>query len=185
MTEPFRLETNRLILRSFRESDLVPFRLYRSDPEIARYQGWEAPYSLEKATQFLQEMIEKVPGEPGQWYQIALELKNSGKMIGDCAFQRLAEEPRQAEIAFTLARAYQGFGYATEALKYLMGYLFDHYGLHRIRANCDPENVASARLLERLGMRREGRFVESLWYKGAWVSEDWYAIIDREWGCKG
>ena len=177
----FHLETNRLILRPFQEQDIEPFRLYRSDPEVARYQGWEAPFSLEQATRFVTEMNSKTPGEPGQWYQIALELKATGEMIGDCAFQRLSEDNSQAEIAFTLASHFQGQGYATEAVRCLIDYLFSDLELHRIRANCDPDNLASSRLMQRVGMRHEGRFVESLSFKGCWAGEDWYAILRREW----
>ena len=178
----FHLETARLILRSFQEQDIEPFRLYRSDPEVARYQGWEMPFSLEQATRFVTDMNSRTPGEPGQWYQIALELKTTGEMIGDCAFLRLLEDDSQAEIAFTLARQFQGQGYAAEAVSRLIGYLFCDLKLHRIRANCDPDNAASSRLLQRIGMRHEGRFVESLWFKGCWASEDWYAILSREFG---
>ncbi len=181
MTLDFRLETDRLTLRPFQDKDIETFSLYRSDPEVARYQGWIAPFRIEQAAKFIKDMQSKTPGQPGQWYQIALELKASGQMIGDCAFQRLLEDPRQAEIAFTLARSFQGHGYGTEAVTRLIGYLFETLKLHRIRANTDPANFASGRLLQRLGMRHEGRFLESLWLKGSWVSEDWYAILDREW----
>jgi RimJ/RimL family protein N-acetyltransferase len=177
----FHLETKRLILRSFEERDIEPFRLYRSDPEVAKYQGWEAPYSLEQAVKFVNEMKNKVPGTQGEWFQIALELKSSGEMIGDCAFQVLAEDDQQAEIGFTLAPQFQGQGYAAEAVKCLLGYLFGDLGLHRVRANCDPDNLASKKLLERVGLRYEGRFVESLCFKGRWADEDWYAILRREW----
>ena len=180
-SQRFPLETPRLILRPFEDRDAAPFALYRSDPEVARYQGWEAPFSLEQAAQFVAEEKSKTPGEPGQWVQLAMELKSTGEMIGDCAFYRLSEDPRQAEIGFTLARAFQGQGYAAEAVTRLLDYLFGGLGLHRVRANCDPENTSSARLLERVGMRHEGRFVESLWFKGRWAGEDWYAVLKREW----
>jgi RimJ/RimL family protein N-acetyltransferase len=121
------------------------------------------------------------PGAAGEWYQLALELKSSGDMVGDVGFQVLKEDHHQAEIGFTLDRAYQGQGYAGEAVRRLLVYLFEELALHRVRANCDPENTASSRLLERVGMRHEGRFVESLWFKGRWASEDWYAILRREW----
>ncbi len=177
----FLLETPRLILRPFRERDVQPFARYRSDPEVARYQGWEAPFNPEKAARFVRGMMSRAPGEPGQWYQVAFELKSTGEMIGDCAFHRLAEDPYQAEIGFTLARPFQGQGYATEAVERLLAYLFGELELHRVRANCDPQNGASARLLQRVGMRHEGRCVESLWFKGRWADEDWYAILRREW----
>lgn len=175
------LKTQRLRLRAFQEGDISTFQAYRSDPEVAKYQGWEAPYSREDATQFVQEMMERTPGEPGQWYQAAIELKSNGRMIGDCAFKRLGEDVRQAEIGITIAREFQGRGYGVEAIAGLLGYLFGELELHRARANIDPENAASRRVLEKLGFRHEGTFVESLWYKGRWADEAWYAILEREW----
>ncbi len=120
-------------------------------------------------------------GIPGEWCQLALELKAGGEMIGDVAFCILKEDNLQAEIGFTLSRRYQGQGYATEALRRLLAYLFDELQLHRVRANCDPENTASTRLLERVGMRQEGHMLHSLWLKGRWADEYWYAILREEW----
>ncbi len=175
------LETDRLLLRSFHDADLESFVDYRSDPQVARYQGWDAPYSVARAMEFVEEMKHKRPGAQGEWYQIALELKAGGQMIGDCAFHVLAEDARQAEIAFTLSRAHQGHGYATEAVTRLLDYLFQDLDLHRVRAICDAENSASAKLLERIGMRREGSFVENIWFKGQWGSEFYYGLLQREW----
>jgi aminoglycoside 6'-N-acetyltransferase len=174
-------ETQRLLLRPFEEKDIEQFSRYRSDPEVAKYQGWQAPYSLEQAARFVRDMKSTTPGVPGQWYQLALELKASGEIIGDSAFKRLAEDARQAEIGFTLARPFQGQGFASEAVTRLLDYLFGELKLHRVRANIDPLNSASQRLLERIGLRLEGRMVESLWYKGYWADEAWYAILRREW----
>ncbi len=176
-----RLETPRLMLRPLEDRDAPAFSGYRSDPEIARFQGWEAPYSLAQAGQFIDEMKSTLPGTPGDWYQLAFELKSSGEVIGDCAFQTLRDDARQAEIGVTLSRQFQGQGYALEGLGRLLEYLFDELGLHRVRANVDPQNQASIRLLERLGFRHEGCFIESWFLKGAWVDEDWYAMLDREW----
>ena len=175
------LETPRLILRPFAEEDVQAFSAYRSDPEVARYQGWEAPYSLEQAARFVGEMQAATPGTPGEWYQLAMEIKATGEMIGDCAFQVMRWDARQAEVGITLARPYQGQGYAAEAMRCLLDYLFGELHLHRIRANTDPQNTGSAQLLQRLGFRHEGRWIESLWFKGAWADEDWYALLSREW----
>lgn len=175
------LETNRLLLRSFRENDLDAFVTYRSDPAVAKYQGWDAPYDQPTAAAFVREMAQKQPAIPGEWYQVAIELKSNYEMIGDCAFHILAEDARQAEIGFTLARQYQGKGYATEAVARLLDYLFREIGLHRVRAICDVENLASAKLLERIGMRREGHFVKNIWFKGEWGSEYWYGLLKEEW----
>jgi RimJ/RimL family protein N-acetyltransferase len=175
------LETPRLNLRSFEDRDIVPFAEYRSDPQVAKYQGWEAPFSLAQASEFVEEMKNRTPGEPGMWLQLAIEHKSTSEMLGDVAFKRLFNDPRQAEIGFTLARESQGKGYALEAVTRLIDYLFKELDLHRVQANCDPDNLASARLMQRAGMRHEGRFIESLWFKGCWASEDWYAILQREW----
>ena len=168
-------------MRAFQDRDIQDFAEYRSDPDVAKYQDWDAPYSMEKATQFVEEMKAIRPGTPGEWYQIAIELKERGNLIGDCAFHILAEDAQQAEIGFTLSRMHQGKGYATEAVTRLLDYLFGELRLHRIRATCDVENLASSRLLERIGMRREAHFVENIWFKGKWGSEYAYGLLQHEW----
>jgi aminoglycoside 6'-N-acetyltransferase len=160
---------------------LEEFVAYRSDPAIARYQSWDSPYPVKGAAAFIKELQLTQPGQPGEWYQFALVLRETGQLIGDCAFLRLADEPRQAEIGFTLAQAYHGCGYASEGVGRLLDYLFDDLRLHRVYAICHVDNLASAKLLTRLGMRREGHFVESIWFKGGWASEYWYAILKQEW----
>lgn len=178
----FHLESPRLVLRPFAKADVAVFAAYRSDPEIAHYQGWDAPYSLEQAARFVDEMAAAVPGTPGEWYQVAIEIQATGEMIGDIAFKLMERyDTRQAEIGITLAPAYHGRGYASEAVECLLDYLFGESGVHRVFANIDPRNNASTRVLERLGFRHEGRFIESLWFKGAWANEDWYAMLAREW----
>ncbi len=177
----FLLETQRLILRSFEEGDAERFAEYRSDPAVARYQGWDAPFSLTQAKQFLDVLSQTKPGTPGEWFQIALQLGASGELIGDCAFCVLDNEPRQAEIGFTLAQPYQHCGYAVEAVTRMMDYLFNDLHLHRVRAICDVENLASVRVLERLGLRQEGRLLDNVWFKGRWSSEYVYAILESEW----
>ncbi len=126
-------------------------------------------------------MKQKRPAVPGEWYHIAIERKSDGTLIGDCAFHLLAHDAQQAEIAFTLARAYQGQGYAGEAVTRLLDYLFSELDLHRAIGICDADNQASARLLERIRMRREAHLIENIWFKGHWGSEYWSAILDREW----
>ncbi len=181
MHQILRLETPRLILRPFEERDISAFSTYRSDPEVARYQGWEAPYSLEQAAAFVSRMQAIQPKTPGEWYQLAIEVKDSGEMIGDGAFYLLKEDTRQAEIGMTLSRAAQGQGYAVEATRRLLAYLLGALCLHRVKATCDALNLAAARTLERAGMRREAHFVEHLWFKGEWSSEYGYALLGREW----
>jgi Acetyltransferase (GNAT) domain len=97
------LTTQRLVLRRFRPEDLDAFVAYRSDPETARYQSWEAPYRPSQARQFLQELEAIHPDTPGEWFQFAVALRHTDRLIGDCGAHVEAEDSRQAEIGFTLA----------------------------------------------------------------------------------
>lgn len=174
------LETARLFVRPFRDADLDPFMAYRNDPEVARYQGWES-ISASQAYAFVQEMKAVRPGIPGRWFQFAFELKATGTLIGDCALKFDEPEARQAELGYTLARAYHGQGLASEGVSSVLDYAFGTLRLHRILALVDCRNTASVALVERLGMRREGHFLQSYWYKGAWADEYQYATLRDEW----
>jgi RimJ/RimL family protein N-acetyltransferase len=175
------LTSERLLLRRFRPEDLDAFVTYRSDPKIARYQSWEAPYQPSQARQFLQELQAIHPDTPGEWFQFAVALRRTDRLVGDCAAHVRAEDPRQAEIGFTLAPEHQGCGYATEAVRRLLYYLLIQRGKHRVSATCDDRNTRSAAVLERVGMRREGHLLQSTWSKGEWTSDLLYAVLRREW----
>jgi len=174
------LETARLILRHFTDADLVPFMAYRNDPDVARYQGWEG-ISEAEAHAFIAEQKLVQPGVPGQWFQIAIALKETGVLAGDCALKIDEHDERQAEIGYTLARAYQGKGIASEGVSRILDYTFRMLELHRVIAITDCENAASIALLERLGMRREGHFIRNVWFKGKWADEYLYAVLQDEW----
>ena len=175
-----RIEAPRLVLRHFKPADLQAFHAYRNDPEVAKYQGWDS-LSEERALAFIEEMASLQPGVPGEWFQFAVELKASGLLIGDCTLKPDQEEPRQAEMGYTFARENQGKGYATEAVSALLDYAFGTLGLHRVCAFVICENVRSVALLERIGMRREGHFLQGFWHKGRWVDEYLYAVLESEW----
>lgn len=90
-------------------------------------------------------------------------------------------DTRRGEIGYTFSRTYRGSGYASEAVSRLLDYAFEELGLHRVVAITDRRNEPSFRLLERLGMRREGSFVRNAWFKGEWASEYLYAVLGEEW----
>ena len=175
------LETPRLILRPFQDTDLEAFLVYRNDPEVAQYQGWDVPYPREKGLQFIDLMKTSNPTSQGEWYQVAVELKSTGGLIGDVAFCTMVSDEKQALMGYSLARPYWHNGYAFEAVGRLLQYLFDDRGLHRVVAECDVENVASWKLLEKLGFRREAHLVENIFFKGKYGSEYHYALLGREW----
>lgn len=175
------LISDRIMLRRFTLADLTTFVAYRSNPEVARYQGWEAPYPLADGKRMISKMLDEHPDTAGQWYQYAMVLRSTSELIGDCAAGIDAEDERQAEIGFTVRPEYQGRGYATEGARTLLRYLFEARAKHRVTARCDVRNTASARVIERLGMRREGYLRESNWSKGEWADEFLYAMLDHEW----
>jgi RimJ/RimL family protein N-acetyltransferase len=173
------LETARLTIRRLEDRDVEPFLTYRNDPEVAKYQAWDS-YTKQEAIDLVRESEATKPGTPGEWFQFAVEFKQTSTLIGDCGLKTEADG-RQAEIGFTFSRAHQGRGLASEAVARLLDYAFSELNFHRIYAITDQENAPSVALLERLGMRREGNFVENAWFKGRWASEYLYAILRDEW----
>ncbi|WP_432941630.1 GNAT family N-acetyltransferase [Kribbella sp. CA-253562] len=171
------LSTERLVLRRFRDDDAAALAAYRSMPEVARYQSWDAPYPLEKAIETVRLYAGGDPEQPG-WFQYAIDL--DGVLIGDIGLN-LDETLRQAELGFTLAPAYQGQGYASEAVGALLDHLFTQRNLHRVSAECDARNVASARLLERLGFQREGLRRAASWWKGEWTDDLLFGRLHPDW----
>jgi RimJ/RimL family protein N-acetyltransferase len=178
---PFRLETDRLIIRRFTNDDLEAFLAYRNDPEVAKWQGWSVPYPREKAVEFIEEMKNRDPNEPGEWLQIAIVTKAENEFIGDGAFFIKKDDNRQAYVGCTIAQKHWRKGYGVEATRRLLEYLFETRGIHRVIAETDVENAASYSTLERLGFRREAHLVENIWFKGNWASEYHYAMLEREW----
>jgi aminoglycoside 6'-N-acetyltransferase len=169
--------TERLGLRRFRTEDAEAFTAYRSVPEVARYQSWDAPVSLPDAIKTIGTFIADDPTEPG-WFQYAIDL--DGVLIGDLGLN-LHENRMQAELGFTLAPAYQGKGYATEAVRGFLGHVFTERGLHRVSAECDARNLASARLLERVGFRPEGLRISNSWVKGEWTDDLLFGLLRSDW----
>ena len=180
LSAPFTsLETERLILRRFADTDLPSFLAYLNDPLVARYQTWES-YTEQQARETIEGQKDLNPGLAGKWFTFAVELKETGALTGHIALDTKANE-KQAEIGFTFARAFHGKGLAFEATSAVLGYIFMQLELHRVVAITDCENERSIALLERLGMRREGHFIKNVWFKGKWGDEYSYAILREEW----
>jgi RimJ/RimL family protein N-acetyltransferase len=97
------------------------------------------------------------------------------------SMQWVSEQHKTGEVGFIFDRAHQGRGYATEAARAFLAFAFERMGFHRVIGRAEARNVASARVLEKLGMRREALFQENEWVKGEWQSEVVYAILDHEW----
>ena len=170
--------TERLTVRAMRPSDVTTFTTYRNLPEVARYQDWELPYTRDLAHQLIDEMDGLNGPRPGEWVQLAID-DIDGTFVGDLAVY-IDTDIRTAMIGYSMHPAYQGRGYATEAAGALIDRLFDRLHVHRVAATLDPENVASARVLERLGFRYEGRALKAAYVRGEWADDDRYAILVDE-----
>jgi len=117
----------------------------------------------------------------GEWLSAAVELRATGELVGDISLLWASVAHRQGELGFIFQLSHQGKGYATEAARPMLAYAFDVVGLHRVIGRLEPRNRGSARVLEKLGMRREAHLVENEWVKGEWQSELVYAILAHEW----
>lgn len=174
-------KTERLFIRPVRMDDKDSLFRYRSDPDTNQYLSL-IPQSVDDVAVFIGKSATDID-IPGTWFQFVLIEQASGMLIGDIGIHFLDTDPenRQAEIGYTLDKEYRGNGYATEALKTIIDYLFNTLNKHRIIASIDPINTASIKLVERLGFRREAHFVESIFFHGKWVDDLIYAVLAKEW----
>jgi len=175
------IRTERLLLRPFVDDDFSALQDLYGRPEVVRWLYWE-PLTADGVRQLL-DRIKPMTGidDETDALRLAVVLPNSGEVIGDVSLRLKSREHAQGEIGFVLAPAHHGKGYATEASIALLRYGFEEVGLHRIIGTAELRNVASARVLERLGMRREGEFRENEWVKGEWQGEVVYAMLAAEW----
>jgi RimJ/RimL family protein N-acetyltransferase len=176
-----RIETPRLILRRFRPEDSEPFFAYRTLPEVARFQSqrW-LRMTQGEAAEFVLAQSEADAFVRDAWYQLAVERRDTGALIGDIGLHT-PDDISQAELGFTIAPSYQHQGFALEAVGHLLDDLFTARGLHRVVAVADARNLPSIALLHKLGMRREGCFIKSFRDADTYTDEVQYAILEEEW----
>ena len=171
------LETKRLILRKFEQSDFEAVHAYASDPNITKYMVW-GPNTLEQTKWFIDQAVLTAEKNPVTNYQYAAILKESGTLIGAC---NIAVNGSAAEIGWILNSQYHRQGYGTEMGEFLLEFGFVTLNLHRIIALCDSENYGSYRIMENIGMRKEGLFIEGRECRGGYRDELSYAITKSEW----
>lgn len=161
------LETSRLLLRPFRESDFPDVHAYASDPEVVRHMEW-GPNTADQTRTFLEEAIAGASAPLDRWksLDLAVQLRGGERVIGSCALHRDGSTCGDAALGYCFHKAYWARGYATEAAAALLAFAFREIGLHRVYATCSPENAASARVLEKIGMTREGHLRENLVARG-------------------
>lgn len=181
MSPDWPLETARLTLRPFVADDYEAMYAMQSDAEVARYLYGD-PRSEDETRDLLTKKIAAARWtSEGDWLSAAVVERASGTTVGDLGLHWLSERDRTAEVGFIFDPRHQGKGFATEAAHALVDWAFTSAGFHRVIGRLEARNTASARVLEKLGMRLEAHLVENEWVKGEWQSELGYAILDREW----
>jgi RimJ/RimL family protein N-acetyltransferase len=175
------LETERLLLRLFTPGDFDALYSYESRADVARYLYWGPRTEEEVRVALERKLGDTAIRSEGDVLSLAVVLKENDEVVGDFILQLISEQHQQGEIGYIINPDHAGHGYATEAGRVLLRIAFQDLGLHRVIGSTDARNKASARVLEKLGMRKEAHLVENEYVKDEWQSEVIYAILDREW----
>lgn len=182
---PLVLSSERLILRDMQVSDVTAFHSYASDPNVIRYTSWGME-TMEQSRQFVEGIIQRRHEQPMDNFELAIVEKATNKHIGFALLQVRNKNNKEAELGYFLHKDYWGKGYAVEASKTLVDFGFKSVGLHRIYGTCDPDNRASAHVMEKVGMKFEGRLRDHKWMPRQNRHRDslQYSILADEWPIK-
>ncbi|KAA5834617.1 GNAT family protein [Saccharopolyspora hirsuta] len=175
------ITTDRLVLRPFTLEDVDDVWSYQRRPDVTQHLLWEARDRAQVEAAVEQMARERALTEDGDCLSLAAVLPETGQVVGQVELVCLSREDRQGEIGYVFNPDFQGQGLATEAARALLRLGFEGLDLHRIIARCSAHNLASAKLVERLGMRREAHFIDSRFVRGSWREEFVYAMLQREW----
>ena len=178
------LLTPRLRLREFVEGDWQDLFAYQRDPRYLRFYPSNSQFE-ENARRMVKMFLGYQQVQPRYQFQLGITLRGNGVLIGNCGVRKSMPEAPQAEIGYELNPEYWHNGYATEAAGAMVAFGFRELGLHRVWAHCIAENTASAHVLEKLGMRLEGRLREDEWMKGRWWDTLIYAMLADEFNAEG
>jgi ribosomal-protein-alanine N-acetyltransferase len=174
-----RLSTARCDLRPLRSDDAAGLLRIYSDPEFVRYWNCAAWTSLDQATALIEDDQREIA--KGERLRLGIFLRGQDTLVGTCSLFHLSEQCRRAEVGYGIAPAYWRQGFMFEAVGALLALAFDELGMHRLEADIDPRNTASARSLEKLGFQREGLLRER-WIVGAEISDSAiYGLLARDW----
>jgi RimJ/RimL family protein N-acetyltransferase len=179
MLEKQPIHTNKLVLRAFSSADAQDLYEYLSYERVYRFEPG-APIDLNRA----QKMADELCASPNFW---AVELESQRKLIGQLYFQQIKPLHLQTwELGYILSPAYQRQGYASEAVGALLNYAFSTVNIHRVVAHCNPQNLASWKLLEKLGFQREGLLRQNIFFRlddagePVWTDSYVYALLEKD-----
>jgi RimJ/RimL family protein N-acetyltransferase len=174
------LNTQRLCLREFVPGDWRAVLSYHRDPRYLRYYPWDDRTEAD-ARAFVGMFLLQPKEQPRRRFQLAIIRRSDASLIGNCGIRRKPDNDWEADIGYELAPDCWGQGFATEAARAMVDFGFRELGLHRISSWCIADNTASARVLERLGFRQEGRLRHNEYFKRQWWDTLLYALLVDEW----
>jgi ribosomal-protein-alanine N-acetyltransferase len=174
------LTTPRLILRELREDDWPDIHRYASDPEVVQHLDW-GPKTEQETRADIAAAIARRQAIPRADFFLVVTLRPTGQLIGGCGLTIDNQNITAATLGFTFNKDFWGQGYATESAAALLQFGFERLTLHRITATCDPQNLGSCRVLEKLGMQREAHLRATRWRTGQWRDSLVYGILRNEW----
>ena len=172
------IETERLVLRRMSKSDAYDMFEYASNTAVTRYLTWDVHPNARFSANYLSYLQSKY--RSGEFFDWAVTLRSTGKMIGTCGFTRFNFPAYSAEIGYVINPAYWGHGIAAEAAARVLCFGFEYLGLNRIEAKCMQGNAQSRRVMEKLGMTYEGTARDGMLVKNRFVSVETSAILKRD-----
>ncbi|WP_054957322.1 GNAT family N-acetyltransferase [Paenibacillus dakarensis] len=170
------IETSRLIIREFIKEDWIDVHKYASDPKVTEYMLW-GPNNEEETKSYVSQQLDKQQSINRTDFEIAVVLKETNQLIGGCGIY-LAE--KNAEMGYCFNSEYWGKGYASEASRALLKLAFETFNIHRVYATCRPENIGSAKVLRKVGMKMEGHLREHIWAKSKYHDSYLFSILESE-----
>lgn len=166
----------RLLLRDFRAADVEAVHSFAADPVVTGFTDF-GPNTPEESAEFVRAAVAQAHLPDRTAFGLAAELAATGQVIGSVSVAVTSVEHRRGDLGYVFHRAHWGQGYASEAAALLLAFGRGALGLHRVEATCHPDNRASARVLEKIGMRCEGRLRDHLLVRGAWRDSLLYAAV--------
>lgn len=173
------IESQRLILRDYKESDWERVHIYGSDSDFSKYEPW-GPNSIEDTKNFITDMIKQANNKSRYKFEFAIIEKSSNLLIGGCGLRRKCVKSNVADFGYAVGPEFQSKGYATEATQQLIKFGFEDLKLSVIVAICDVRNVASYRVMEKCNMQKVGLFENAREFKGEVRSHYCYEITKDE-----
>lgn len=181
VTRDLPLTTPRLLLRPYAAGDLAFLHSMFGREDVCRYLPWPAMDLEQARAKVEQRMGQTTIGPEGGALVLAAVEAATGRTVGELMLALRSPQDLQGVIGWSIHPDFHGRGFATEGAREMLRIGFEELGLHRIAAECDPRNVASIRVMEKLGMRREADLVDAELLKGEWVGSTIFAMLDSEW----